>query len=74
MNPQLAALMLVCKCIIEQKNLLPSDFADVRVVQSELKFPSGWNGIRFEFTINADALGKAIKSQAASDALKTLFD
>ena len=73
MTPQLIALMLVCKCIIEQRNLLASDFADVRVTQSDLRFPSGWNGIRFEFTIDADALGKAIKSQAASDALESLF-
>ena len=73
MNPQLAALMLVCKCIIEQRNLLASDSADVRVMRSDLKFPSGWNGIRFEFTIDADALGKAIKSQGAADALKSLL-
>ena len=52
--------------------LVASDFADIRLTETEFDFPQGVHGVRFEFVMSNHSLEKMINSQDLADALNRL--
>ena len=55
---QVRAMRKLCEAIFGPSNLTGTDFADVNVTRVDREFEQDRAGVRIEFTVSNDALGK----------------